>query len=80
MTFLIHKSLLKDVIEEGEEVMHDRNRPTPLQEEIRIRAYEIYSARGRADGKELNDWLMAEKELTEQNSVEMRKTKTADAG
>lgn len=60
--------------------MHDRNRATALQERIRIRAYEIYSARGRADGKELNDWLTAEKELTEQDSVEMRKTKTAAAG
>lgn len=60
--------------------MHDRNLATPLQEQIRIRAYEIYSARGRADGKELNDWLTAEKELTEQNSVEIRKTKTVAAG
>ncbi|HXU21327.1 MAG TPA: DUF2934 domain-containing protein [Verrucomicrobiae bacterium] len=54
--------------------MFDRDQALALQEQIRVRAYEIYSGRGRADGKELNDWLTAERELTEQSSVVMRKT------
>jgi hypothetical protein len=39
------------------------------QEGIRVRAYEMYSARGRADGKDLDDWLTAVRELTERNGV-----------
>jgi hypothetical protein len=34
-------------------------------EEIRLRAYEIYVERGRIDGQDLEDWIQAEKELTE---------------
>ena len=32
-------------------------------EEIRRRAYEIYLERGEQPGRELNDWLQAEREL-----------------
>jgi hypothetical protein len=35
----------------------------PTVEEIRIRAYEIYLARGAEPGRELDDWLEAEREL-----------------
>ena len=34
------------------------------EEEIRIRAYEIYLQRGGQPGYELEDWLQAERELT----------------
>jgi hypothetical protein len=34
-------------------------------EEIRRRAYELYEARGRGDGHDLEDWLQAEAEITE---------------
>ncbi len=39
-----------------------------LQEQIRRRAYELYEQRGRNDGFELNDWLQAESEMTQQTS------------
>lgn len=32
------------------------------EEEIRRRAYELYEARGRGDGHDLEDWLEAEAE------------------
>jgi hypothetical protein len=32
---------------------------------IRERAYELYEARGREDGHDLEDWLRAEDEITE---------------
>jgi hypothetical protein len=32
-------------------------------EEIRLRAYEIYIERGETPGLELDDWLQAEREL-----------------
>jgi Protein of unknown function (DUF2934) len=44
-----------------------------LQEQIRRRAYELYEQRGRGDGHELDDWLQAESEVTQQ------KAKTAAA-
>jgi hypothetical protein len=35
-----------------------------LEEEIRRRAYELYEERGREDGRDLDDWLRAEAEVT----------------
>ncbi len=34
-----------------------------LQEQIRIRAYELYEQRGQEPGNELQDWLQAETEI-----------------
>ena len=36
----------------------------PAGEDIERRAYELYLARGRADGYALEDWLQAERELS----------------
>jgi hypothetical protein len=33
-------------------------------QEIRVRAYELFEQRGREDGHDLDDWLQAEAELT----------------
>ncbi|HLM80535.1 MAG TPA: DUF2934 domain-containing protein [Gemmataceae bacterium] len=44
-----------------------------VQEQIRRRAYELYEERRRADGRDLEDWLQAESEVTQQ------KAKTAAA-
>ena len=35
----------------------------PSYETIRIRAYELYQARGGTHGQDLEDWLAAEREL-----------------
>jgi hypothetical protein len=35
----------------------------PREEEIRGRAYEIYLERGEQPGRDLDDWLQAEREL-----------------
>jgi hypothetical protein len=37
--------------------------PPPTPEQIRQRAHEIHLARARASGRELEDWLQAEREL-----------------
>ena len=42
--------------------------PQNLEEQIRRRAYELYEARGREDGHELDDWLRAEEEITRQRA------------
>jgi hypothetical protein len=38
-------------------------RPTEIGNKIHQRAYELYSARGREPGRELEDWLRAEIEV-----------------
>jgi Protein of unknown function (DUF2934) len=37
--------------------------PQQLEHQIRVRAYELYEARGRKDGHELDDWLRAKEEI-----------------
>ncbi len=38
----------------------------PTRDEIELRAYQIYVERGGAHGNDLEDWLQAEFELSEQ--------------
>ena len=40
----------------------------PNDEAIAARAYEIFVARGGEPGKDLEDWLQAERELAEQSA------------
>jgi hypothetical protein len=37
--------------------------PPTIEDEIRQRAYELFEARGRDEGHELEDWLRAEGEI-----------------
>jgi hypothetical protein len=39
--------------------------PFDLEEEVRRRAYELYAERGYVDGYEVEDWLQAEREVSE---------------
>ncbi len=45
----------------------------PTQEEIALRAYQIYLERGGAPGNELEDWTRAERELLKKGSKAGRK-------
>ena len=47
--------------------------PQELEYQIRLRAYELYEARGRKDGHELDDWLRAKEEIA------IKKFRTASA-
>jgi hypothetical protein len=38
--------------------------PNNIEAQIRLRAYELYEARGREDGHDLENWLRAEAEIT----------------
>ena len=40
------------------------SKPQELEHQIRLRAHELYEARGREDGHEVEDWLGAEEEIT----------------
>jgi Protein of unknown function (DUF2934) len=44
-----------------------------LEHQIRLRAYQLYEARGKKDGRELEDWFRAKEELT------IKKFRTATA-
>ncbi|HXI88852.1 MAG TPA: DUF2934 domain-containing protein [Blastocatellia bacterium] len=37
--------------------------PSPTHEEIQRRAYEIHLSQGATDGRDLDDWLQAERDL-----------------
>jgi hypothetical protein len=39
-----------------------------LLEQIRIRAYELFEQRGRAEGHEVEDWLQAEDEVLQKTA------------
>jgi Protein of unknown function (DUF2934) len=41
----------------------------PAQGEIAQRAYEIYLSRGQTNGADIDDWLAAEQELRERQSI-----------
>ena len=36
-----------------------------LQDQIRVRAFQLYEQRGKDDGRDLDDWLQAEAELSQ---------------
>ena len=47
----------------GSEEMQAAAPSENLQEAIRHRAYELYDERGKADGRDMEDWLQAESEV-----------------
>ena len=40
-----------------------------IQEKIRLRAFELYEARGRMDGHQEEDWYQAESELLKPHNM-----------
>jgi hypothetical protein len=42
---------------------HTGGETLPSREEIARLAYQFYEARGRQDGRDIDDWLSAEREL-----------------
>jgi hypothetical protein len=48
---------------EQTEIEQDTAENTSTEEQIRLRAYEIYLERGGGDGNDSDDWLQAEREL-----------------
>lgn len=49
----------------GVSVTIESPRRRPTEEEIAMRAYHIYLERGGSEGDTMDDWLQAERELTE---------------
>jgi hypothetical protein len=49
--------------EQKEQPVSSLKAPADLQEQVRLRAYELYEERGKVDGFEVEDWLQAEAEF-----------------
>ena len=47
----------------------DTTAAIPDRERIALRAYELYLSRGGADGAAMDDWLTAERELTQKEET-----------
>jgi hypothetical protein len=47
----------------GSSVEHQASVKEPIEERIRVRAYEIYESRGRQHGAHESDWYTAEAEV-----------------
>jgi hypothetical protein len=47
--------------------MHE-SMPAPSHEEIAARAFALFEKRGASDGRDLDDWLEAERELLHERS------------
>jgi len=45
----------------------------PLEEQIRLRAHELYIERGNQSGSEMDDWLQAEEELSAVQELRMER-------
>jgi hypothetical protein len=50
-------------------VVRQRRPAAPSPEQVRVRAYEIYLARGGQPGREAEDWAQAERELRARPSL-----------
>jgi hypothetical protein len=48
-----------------------------IVEQIRARAHELFEQRGREEGHDMDDWLQAEAEVTQQQQQQKAKTKAA---
>jgi hypothetical protein len=55
-------------------------RREPSEEEISRRAYELYLQRSGELGKDVQDWMRAERELSDEPVGALLKTKAAYAG
>ena len=56
-----------------------QSEPQIAREEIELRAYQIYVERGGAHGRDVDDWVQAERELLEKYGETIRKAKAATA-
>jgi Protein of unknown function (DUF2934) len=68
MTSRAKDSYSGEALQPGAEAQEQDRLPGSTREEsIRRRAYELYLARGEEPGHDLEDWLQAERELTDQS-------------
>lgn len=57
--------------------MTETSNQRPTDEQIARRAYEMYTTRGNENGRDIDDWLAAEKELSAHSSLSSKTSRTA---
>ena len=58
-----HKAMTHDEVTSPATLKVEPKQPTITEDAIRLRAYELYLERGAIPGDEVQDWLLAEREL-----------------
>jgi hypothetical protein len=53
------------IAQESAAIYPDTNEGRPTPEEIAVEAYHLYMGRGGSDGQDMDDWLEAERRLSE---------------
>jgi DUF2934 family protein len=61
-------------------VIHPAQRRHPITQAIAKRAYELFLARGGENGRDLDDWLQAERELLDAARSRVHDSKGRTAG
>ena len=56
-------------IEPTSQPKQQRSMNDNVQDQIRMRAYELYEARGFVDGHDVEDWYHAEEELLDRGKI-----------
>jgi hypothetical protein len=54
------------IAEESAAIYPDTNEGRPTPDEIAVEAYHLYMGRGGSDGQDMDDWLEAERRLSEE--------------
>ena len=65
--------------ESSVEIERRRNTDLPTHDEIALLAYGLYIESGATEGREVDDWLRAERELLERRGNRETKSKSATA-
>ena len=56
------KTIKRGIAEAQRAITPEVHRP-PTEDEVAQRAYELFVSRGRTDGRDVEDWLEAERQL-----------------
>ena len=59
----------RDIAAESAQIYPDTFDTPPTPEEIAAEAYCIYCERGRSDGRDMDDWLEAERRISERRKT-----------
>jgi Protein of unknown function (DUF2934) len=60
------KTIKRGIAEDQRATTPEDHRP-PTKDEVAQRAYELFLSRGRTDGRDVEDWLEAERQLKEKS-------------
>ncbi len=74
----IESSSERSTVSRAETPRAVRDERVPADEQIRVRAYELYLERGDKPSDRVGDWLRAERELRERSSNEQSSTQTRE--